>query len=198
MRPDLAVLCRVIAASTFVHVPRFARGVRLIYEVRAQSGERVHSFGARLSLAEAELVLGEARDRVAAAGGRNDRYWIEEIDATGLFEVPSRPTPRERFSVRVPEKPGAWNHVHVDVLRAGTVVAAYDRDYPMLQTFEPFRQGDRDFALISADYTATSVIDLASGEVVAGEEPAGSGFTRWDSTSRTGGTSTTAAGCLAS
>ena len=31
----------------------------------------------------------ESRDRVAEAGGQNDRYWIEEIDTTGLFNIPS-------------------------------------------------------------------------------------------------------------
>ncbi len=46
----------------------------------------------------------------------------------------------------------------------------------MLQTFEPFRQGNREFALISRDYTRTAVLDLASGSVVAEEddEPGGS------------------------
>jgi hypothetical protein len=37
--------------------------------------------------------------------------------------------------------------------------------------FEPFRQGDRNYALISPNYTATSVMDLQTGEIVAGEEP---------------------------
>lgn len=152
--------------------------MRLIYEVRAQHGERIHSFGARRSRAEAEQVLAQARDRVAAAGGRNDRYWIEEIDTTGLFEIPSRPAPRERFSTRVTQtsQPGRWTTVHVDVLDGGTVVAGYDRNYSMLRTFEPFRQGGRDFALISPYYTAASVIDLGTGEIVAAEEPAAGGF----------------------
>jgi hypothetical protein len=44
----------------------------------------------------------------------------------------------------------------------------------MLQTFEPFRQGKREFALISRDYTKTAVLDLASGEVIAEETHAGS------------------------
>ncbi len=56
------------------------------------------------------------------------------------------------------------------------VVATYDRDYAMLRTFEPFRQGDRNFALIAPDYTATSVIDLDTGRVVAEEPPSEMGF----------------------
>jgi len=43
-----------------------------------------------------------------------------------------------------------------------------------LKTFEPFRQGSRELALISRSYTQTAVLDLASGEVIA-EEPADSG-----------------------
>ena len=63
----------------------------------------------------------------------------------------------------------------------------YQRNYRMLQTFEPFRQGSRSFALMSSDYTRTSVLDLDTGRVIA-EEPADSGFCpvgfyvpdRWD------------------
>src|SRR5438105_11737597 len=46
----------------------------------------------------------------------------------------------------------------------------------MLETFEPFRQGDRDYALISPDYTGTSVVDLASGRIVASEPHDPGGF----------------------
>ncbi len=49
-------------------------------------------------------------------------------------------------------------------------VAEYERNYAMLRTFEPFRQGDRDFALVSPQYTVTAVLDLASGEIIASEE----------------------------
>jgi hypothetical protein len=152
--------------------------VGLIYEVRAQSGDRVHSFGARRTSHEADQLLAAARERVAAAGGRNDRYWIEQIDTAGMFKIPSRPTPRERFTTHVtptsPER--AWHTVRVEILDAGRVVATYDRNYSMLQTFEPFRQGNRSFALISPHYTATSVIDLDTGQVIAAEEPTPGGF----------------------
>jgi hypothetical protein len=151
----------------------------LIYEVRAQNGDNVHAFGARRTYGEASILLTESRDRVAEAGGQNDRYWIEEIDTTGLFNIPSRPTPRQRYSTRVQEKqsaPGTWTTVHVEILDGTRVVGEYDRNYRMLQTFEPFRQGDRDFALISTDYTATSVMDLGDGQIIAKEEPGASGF----------------------
>ena len=55
--------------------------------------------------------------------------------------------------------------------RFDQVIAEYDRNYRMLRTFEPFRQSDRMFALVSTDYTATSVLDLRTGAVVATEEP---------------------------
>jgi hypothetical protein len=64
----------------------------------------------------------------------------------------------------------------VEILEGERIVASYDRNYSMLQTFEPFRQGDRHFALVAPNYTATSVIDLPSGEIVASEEPDPRGF----------------------
>jgi hypothetical protein len=108
------------------------------------------------------------------------RWWIEEIDTTGLFEIPPAPPPRDRFSAKVEAKAspsGTWNTLRVGILdHAGSVVAEYDRNYPSLyQTFESFRQGDKTFALISTDYTATSVIDL-TGKIVAAEEPSSREF----------------------
>jgi hypothetical protein len=150
-----------------------------IYEVRARRDDRIHSFGARQTRADAQELLDESERRVAFAGGKNDAYWIEEIDTTGLFEIPSRPTPRDRFTVRITEPrktPGVRRPVEVDVLDGDIPVGRYDRNYDMLQTFEPFRQGDRNYALVAPDYTATSIMDLASGEIIGGEEPSGGGF----------------------
>ncbi len=149
-----------------------------IYEVRAEGGSRIHSFGARQTIAEAQDLLIESQARVRNVGGRNSRYWIEEIEVGGLFEIPKRPTPRERFSTRVnttsPE--GAWVTVKVEVLEQGRVVAEYDRNHAMLDTFEPFRQGDHNLALVSVDYTATAVLDLGTGAIVAAEDPSPGGF----------------------
>lgn len=156
-----------------------------IYEVRsiARGGGNPHSWGADYSLANAEILLAER------ATGKNkewadkyhERWWIEEIDTTGLFEIPPGPPPREAFSTKtrkVETGDGAWNTLHVDVLdKDGRIVAGYDRNYPSLyRTFEPFRQGDRILALVSSDYTATSVMDLATGEVIASEAPDSMGF----------------------
>jgi hypothetical protein len=153
--------------------------VTYIFEVRAESmGGRVHALGARSSRAEAEDLLRTSIERVDKVGGRNNRYWVEEVDTTGLFEIPSRPTPRERYTTRVEvtSAPNVWDTVHVEVLDGDTVVAGYDRDYQMLGTFEPFRQGGRTYALVSTQYTATSVLDLQTGTVIASEEPDEAGF----------------------
>jgi hypothetical protein len=150
----------------------------VIYEVRGRGAETILSYGVRHTLEEAQQLLAESQERVSGVGGKVDDWWIEEIDQAGLFEVPGRPTPRERFTTRVrgTSVPGRWETVHVDVLEGTRVVASYDRNYSMLRTFEPFRQGDRFFALISPDYTATSVLDLQTGQIIASEKPLPAGF----------------------
>lgn len=154
-----------------------------IYEVRstARSTGKMHSWGACRSLAEAEALLAERTKDKVWADRHHERWRIEEIDTTGLFEIPSAPSPRERFSTRtrkVETQPGAWHTLQVEVLdEAGHVITTYDRNYPNLyRTFEPFRQGDRILALVSTDYTATSVMDLATGQIIASEKPHASGF----------------------
>jgi|SRR5581483_5877941 len=140
------------------------------------SGARkTHSFGARHTRADAETLLGEQRERYA---GTKWSFRIEEVQTDGLFEIPPRPTPRERFSVRATQtsRPSEWTHVSVEVLDGDRVLGTYDRNYAMLRTFEPFRQGSKHFALISPDYTATSVMDLETGKIVATEEPDAAGF----------------------
>lgn len=159
--------------SSWVTVP--AMGT--IYDVVADRDDgQVHSFGARRLREDAEAHLAEERARYDGSSWRNFR--IEEVDTTGLFETPSRPTPRERYSIRVAQTSpeGSWTKVSVEVLDGERLVGSYDRNYAMLRTFEPFRQGDRDYALISPNYTATSVMDLQSGEIIAGEEPSPGGF----------------------
>jgi hypothetical protein len=149
-----------------------------IYEVRTAHQGKLHSFGARRTRDEAGVLLAESKARVARAGGYNERYWVEVIDTTGLFELPSRPTPRERYSTRITPTSAehAWTTVHVEVLDGERVVVSYDRNHSMFDTFEPFRQAGRDLALVAPDYTASSVLDLATGEIVAGEDPDPQGF----------------------
>ncbi len=106
------------------------------------------------------------------------------------FEIPSQPKPRDKYVVKglpKPNRPGTWDSTIVEVFRRNSSsgdlekICEYERNYSLLLTFEPFRQGDRDFALISRDYTNTAVLDLESGSVIAEEidEPgtlAGGGF----------------------
>lgn len=152
----------------------------VIYEVRGRTAQgHVLSYGVSRTRADAETMLLEHLAKLAAMDSdRKDEHWIEVIDVSGLFDVPNRPTPRERFSYRAFEEraPGTWTTTRVEVLDGDSLIATYDRNYAMLRTFEPFRQGDRNFALISPTYTGTSVMDLATGEIVAAEEPSPGGF----------------------
>ncbi|MEM7224879.1 MAG: hypothetical protein AAF495_18005 [Pseudomonadota bacterium] len=155
-----------------------------IYEVHSIAlNGKPHSWGARTSRAEAENLLAEwtTGRRETWAKKHHKNWWIEEIDVTGMFTLPPAPTPRELFSTRVSTVEstcGTWNTLRVDILdQAGRVAVSYERNHPSLyRTFEPFRQGERMLALISSDYTATSVIDLGTGEVLAAEEPSSLGF----------------------
>jgi len=93
------------------------------------------------------------------------------------FVIPSLPVPREEYFVETQEhkSPGVWPTTTVRVHKRGMSdpVAVYERNYLMLSTFEPFRQGSRRFALISPDYVSAAVLDLESGEVVAQEQEPG-------------------------
>ncbi len=147
--------------------------------------EKDSFFGAFRTVAEAEAEI--AKLRVREMNGRN---WAEQYHNRGFvvretvvqtdFEFPPRPKPRDRYFVRATRKeyqPGAWAGSVVAVFRraesGGTPekVCEYERNHGLLQTFEPFRQGGREFALISPQYSGTSVLDLATGRVIA-EEPA--------------------------
>jgi hypothetical protein len=138
---------------------------------------KTRSFGARRTREAADRLFAEWNNRIG-----DDANWenlrIEEVATEGLFEIPPRPTPRERYSTRVTRTSaeGEWTKIFVEILDGDRVAGSYKRNYAMLRAFEPFRQGDRDFALISPDYTATSVMDLENGEIVAGEERNAWGF----------------------
>jgi hypothetical protein len=81
--------------------PRNLRSMaKTVYEVRAE-GNYVYTFGARWTRAEAEQLLAESEGRCPPAMGPDCRLWIEEIDTTGLFQIPPRPTPRERYMTRI-------------------------------------------------------------------------------------------------
>jgi hypothetical protein len=93
---------------------------------------------------------------------------------------------RKKYTVETENVPsgkeGTWGSLRVHVVRTNDDgskerVGSYDRNYPSLyDTFWPFKQGEKEYALVSTDYTATSVIELPSCKVVAAEEPSGWGF----------------------
>jgi len=147
-------------------------------------------FGAFRTVAEAEAEIAELRAREM-----NGRNWMEQYHNRGFvireavvqtdFEIPPRPKSRDRYFVRDTRKdhqPGPIASTIVEIFRRGDHgreperVCKYERNYGLLDTFEPFRQGGRDFALISQHYTGTSVLDLATGRVIAEEPVSPTGF----------------------
>jgi hypothetical protein len=108
----------------------------------------------------------------------NKGFVIRPTVVTTDFEIPSLPKPRDKYlaiASAEPRQPGIRHSTHVEVFRRGLCVGdnqricAYERNYAMLQTFEPFRQRGRELALISRHYTTAAVLDLVSGTVIAEE-----------------------------
>jgi hypothetical protein len=162
-----------------------------VYGVHVGRDEDVF-FGAFRTASEADAQIAKLK-----AQEMNGRNWAEQYHNSGFiirdvvvetdFEIPTRPTPREKYFVKLTaekNRPGTWDSTLVDVFHRNVsvgdavTVCRYERSYAMLQTFEPFRQAGRELALISRDYTKTAVLDLTSGEVIAEEagEPKGGGF----------------------
>ena len=165
--------------------------VYCIYGVH-EGREKDYFFGAFRTSAEAEAEMETAKLRVREVNGRN---WAEQYHNRGFviretaaqtdFEIPPRPKPRDRYFVRGTRKeyrPGTMAGTVVEVFRRADTggepekVCEYERNYGLLQTFEPFRQGNREFALISPRYTGTSVLDLTTGHVIAEEPHSSFGF----------------------
>ena len=133
----------------------------------------------------AELQIREMNGKNWAAQYHNRGFVIREDIVQIDFEVPTRPKPRDRYFVRCHRKEnqtGTWPSSRIEIFERQSnpgeskKICEYERNYGPFQTFEPFRQGDREFALISLDYTGTAVLDLRSGEVIAEEKPSSAGF----------------------
>lgn len=160
-----------------------------IYGVH-EGREKDCCFGAFRTVAEAETAIAKLRLRELDGHNWAERYHnrgfvIRETVVQTDFEIPPRPKPRDHYFVRGTPKenrPGTWASTIVEVFRRAEdghepeKVGEYERNYGLLQTFEPFRQGDREFALISPHYTGTSVLDLGTGQVVVAEPASSSGF----------------------
>jgi len=157
----------------------------IVYRVYAlhEGREKDYFFGAFRSVADAEGEI--AKLRAKQINGRN---WAEQYHNRGFvirqavvetdFEIPPVPKPRDKFAVKATRKvynPGVVPSTVVQVFRRSDAggrpdkICEYERNYGLMQTFEPFRHGTREFALISRDYTRTAVLDLASGSVIAEE-----------------------------
>lgn len=150
-----------------------------IFGVHAGRAEDVF-FGARRTRAEAEAEIARLCEREMHGENWASRYHdqgfvVREARVETDFEIPTLPKPRDQYVVELTSKPnpGAWSSTRVEVFRRGPPVekvCEFERGHAMWSTFEPFRQGDRDLALISRDYTRTAVLDLRTGDVIAEEE----------------------------
>jgi hypothetical protein len=157
--------------------------------------EKDQYFGTFRSRSEADaeiakLCVREMHGRNWAKQYHNKGFVVRETVVTVDFEIPAQPKPRDKYVVKglpQPNRPGTWDSTIVEVFRRTSSsgglekICEYERNHSLLRTFEPFRQGSRDFALISRDYTRTAVLDLESGSVIAEEmdEPgasSGAGF----------------------
>jgi hypothetical protein len=155
----------------------------IVYRVQARAKAARFGTHHRRSDAEAEVVRLLARED----GGHNwaeqhypDGFQILDVVVETDFEIPFLPAPRGKYLVKAAAgcRPGApGNPTRVEVFRRNLSaeglekICRYERDYgPMFETFEPFRQGGRDLALISRSYEKTAVLDLQSGEVIAEED----------------------------
>jgi hypothetical protein len=142
-------------------------------------------FGTFRTRREAETKIAELASREMhgcnwAAQYHDGGFVIREARVDTDFEIPSLPKPRDRYVVKVVETspPESWVTVSVEVTRrdGGEALCRYDRRHAMFRTFEPFRRGDRELALVSRDYTTTDVLDLVTGEVIAQEPRSSRGF----------------------
>jgi hypothetical protein len=181
----------VLAGRRFLGERSRVRG-DIVFRVygRHEGREADSFFGAFRSRAEAEAEVGKLTAKTMDGGNwaaqyHNRGFVIREHAVSTDFEVPGLPKPRDKYAVKVsarPNRPGTWDSTVVEVLRRNGAtherVGEYVRNYSMLSTFEPFRQGGRELALISREYTKTAVLDLASGDVIAEETEStpGGGF----------------------
>src|SRR5262245_14820151 len=135
----------------------------IVYRVYGlhEGREKDHFFGAFQSRSEADAEIAklcamEMDGRNWAKQYHNQGFVVRETAVAVDFEIPSRPKPRDKYFVKGSPKanrPGTWDSTIVEVFRRTNSslekICEYQRNYSLLRTFEPFRQGSRDFALIS-------------------------------------------------
>lgn len=86
----------------------------------------------------------------------------------------------EQYTVeveKIPTKPGCWDYLNVKIFYEGKQIGSYQRNYSSFyQTFCPFEQNGKHYALYSKDYTGTRVMSLPDCKDICGEERDGYGF----------------------
>lgn len=107
-------------------------------------------------------------------------YWAESEVITTDWVQPDSRLPRDKYYQTWNEhhKEGTpkdtWNVCDVKVHRKNGYLSdqvfQYERNYAGEPPFEPFRQGDREYALIASRYEGTDVVDLATGKIAATED----------------------------
>ena len=106
---------------------------------------------------------------------------IEEVDVTGMFVIPEETEIREEYKLEIEKVDHGKGYWHTQKCKAievstGRVAGEWEYKYSGRPPFEVFRQNEKRFALMSTHYTATSVIDLQTGVIIASEEANGHGF----------------------
>lgn len=86
----------------------------------------------------------------------------------------------ESFTVKttsIPSRPGCWNILKVEIFCFNKKIGEYQRGYSsFFNTFCPFEQDGKWYALYSADYTTTRVMSLPDCKDLGGEKSDSYGF----------------------
>ena len=101
--------------------------------------------------------------------------FMEELEEIAELEKLNR-----RIYVKttsVPTKPGCWDYLLVEIFMDHLKVGEYTRNYhQMYNTFVPFIQLGKEYALYSKNYTASRIMTLPDCKDICGEEPKANGF----------------------
>ena len=72
---------------------------------------------------------------------------------------------------------GYWAYLNVEIFENEVKIGEYVRNYSTFyNTFYPFKQGDKEYALYSKDYTSTRIMSLPDCKDLGGEESCAFGF----------------------
>jgi len=92
---------------------------------------------------------------------------------------------RDKYPIKVTpieNGKGCWGYNKVEIFKKENnkekKIGEYVRNYHshIKETFEPFTQNGKDYALFSKNYTCTELMELPSCKIIGGEKPGQSGF----------------------